>query len=236
METGSQQISVDAVRDALQRVLASDEFRTSKRGQEFLQYIVEHTLNGRADHLKERTIGMELFGKPASYEPSDDATVRVKAREVRKRLSVYYATQGKNDPLRITLYAGTYVPSFHAAHEPVEAAVEDSEAPQPDSSRRWIAVTLALVLLGVLAGFAIFRAWHRPATGALEQFWSPALHSSAPVWLCTSSIPVYRPKSDATPTTLDDLAPVNDRFVATADIAAMSRVSDLLTQLRQAYR
>jgi hypothetical protein len=239
VETGNQQISVDAVRDALQRVLASDEFRTSKRCQEFLQYVVEHTLSGRADDLKERTIGMELFGKPASYEPSDDATVRVKAREVRKRLSVYYATQGKDDLLRITLHAGTYVPSFQAAHEPAEPAPEDSTADSPPSSasRKALLWALAFVLLCALAGMATFHLWHRaPASGALGQFWSPALHASTPVWLCTSSIPVYRPKSEATPARLEDLTFINDRFVAVADIAAMSRVSDLLSRLQQPYR
>lgn len=239
MDTKNEPISVDAIHDALQRVLAGDEFRTSKRCQEFLQYIVENTLNGRADQLKERTIGMELFGKPAAYEPSDDATVRVKAREVRKRLSVYYATQGRGDPVHIVMHAGTYVPTFHPALElsgkAMEDTPEDAAALPAGASRKWIA-GLGLVLLFMAVVVAIFYPWHRPAAIALEQFWSPALHSSTPVWLCTSSIPVYRPKSEATPTKLEDLTLINDRFVAAADIAAMSRVSDMLARLRQPYR
>src|SRR3981189_1570690 len=100
--------SSEATREELNRVLASHEFRTSKRSQEFLRYVVEHTLSGQAEILKERTIGIEVFGRSTSYDPSDDATVRVKAGEVRKRLGLYYAHQGVQDPIRIELPAGTY--------------------------------------------------------------------------------------------------------------------------------
>src|SRR6185295_20147704 len=79
-------IPEEAIREELARVLSSHEFRTSKRSQDFLRYVVETTLNGHADLLKERTIGIEVFGRSTSYEPSDDATVRVKAGDVRKRL------------------------------------------------------------------------------------------------------------------------------------------------------
>jgi len=81
-------LTQERVREELNRVLASHEFRTSKRSQEFLRYVVEHTLTGHGDMLKERTIGIEVFGRPTSYDPSDDATVRVKAGEVRKRLGL----------------------------------------------------------------------------------------------------------------------------------------------------
>src|SRR5579871_2587409 len=77
------------IREELDRILASPEFRTSKRSQEFLRYVVEHTLQGESDLLKERTIGVDVFGRPADYDPSDDATVRVRAGEVRKRLGLY---------------------------------------------------------------------------------------------------------------------------------------------------
>ena len=88
------------------------EFQSSKRSQDFIRYVVEHTLTGRADMLKERTIGIDVFGRSTSYEPSDDATVRVKAGDVRKRLGLYYAGQGAQDPVRIEFPAGTYVPEF----------------------------------------------------------------------------------------------------------------------------
>src|SRR5499427_4803627 len=105
--------SEPAIRDELQRVLASHEFRSSRRSQDFLRYVIEHTLSGQADTLKERTIGIDVFGRSASYDPSDDATVRVKAGEVRKRLGLYYSSEGAQNPIRIELPSGTYVPEFH---------------------------------------------------------------------------------------------------------------------------
>src|ERR1700691_5192558 len=121
-------VSEEAVREELSRVLSCHEFRLSKRSQDFVRYVVEHTLSGREDMLKERTIGIEVFGRSTSYEPSDDATVRVKAGDVRKRLGLYYAEQGAHNPVRIEVPAGTYVPEFrwsevHAAEAPVSPAV-----------------------------------------------------------------------------------------------------------------
>ena len=113
--------SRDAVRCQLQQVLSSPEFRASKRCQDFLSYVVEAAIDGRADSLKERTIGVDVFSRSSSYDPSEDATVRVKAGDVRKRLGLYYATEGASDRIRIDLPAGTYVPQFRVV-EPAAAA------------------------------------------------------------------------------------------------------------------
>lgn len=101
-----------AVEEELERICDSVHFRTSKRSREFLQYIVRVTLDGRMDSLKERSIGIDLFGRDTSYEPSSDATVRVRANEVRKRLSSYYAASTEPRTLRIDLPTGSYVPRF----------------------------------------------------------------------------------------------------------------------------
>jgi len=122
---GGGDVSREAIREELTRVLNSHEFRTSKRSQDFLRYVVENTLQGHIDLLKERTIGIDVFGRSTSYEPSDDATVRVKAGDVRKRLGLYYADQGARDPLRIELPAGTYVPEFRRADHPGAGAIEE---------------------------------------------------------------------------------------------------------------
>src|SRR6516162_6238160 len=105
--------SSTSIREELDRVLASPEFRTSKRSQDFLKFVVEHALSGQADLLKERTIGIDVFGRSTDYDPGEDATVRVKAGEVRKRLGLYYSEQGALDLIRIELPLGTYVPEFH---------------------------------------------------------------------------------------------------------------------------
>src|ERR1035441_5041119 len=127
------------VRTALDHVLQSQGFRSSRRSQEFLRYVVERTLEGQADALKERSIGIDVFGRSSSYDPSDDATVRVKAGEVRKRLGLYYSDEGAQSPLRIELPSGTYVPEFRPVHAP--AAVNPAPPPASAESARPRGVT-----------------------------------------------------------------------------------------------
>ncbi len=100
------------VRDHLKDVMASRAFAGSKRAQDFLQLIVEHALAGRFDSLRERMIGAEMFGRPIDYDTANDAVVRVKATEVRKKLAQYYQESGKKTEVRIELPIGSYVPKF----------------------------------------------------------------------------------------------------------------------------
>jgi len=100
------------VRDHLKEVIASRAFAGSKRAQDFLQLIVEHALAGRFDSLRERMIGAEMFGRPIDYDTANDAVVRVKATEVRRKLAQYYQESGKKPAVRIELPIGSYVPKF----------------------------------------------------------------------------------------------------------------------------
>ena len=74
---GAEPPKEDSIREELNRVLASHEFRTSKRSQDFLRYVVENTLNGRAEMVKERTIGIDVFGRSTYYDPSRSEERRV---------------------------------------------------------------------------------------------------------------------------------------------------------------
>ena len=80
----------EMVRTHLQEVLSSDAFRGGHRAQHFLQLVVERVLIGRSDSLRERMLGAEMFGRPIDYDTGNDAVVRVKASEVRRRLAQYY--------------------------------------------------------------------------------------------------------------------------------------------------
>jgi TolB-like protein/Tfp pilus assembly protein PilF len=100
------------VRRHLKVVLSSPEFAGSKRAQEFLQLIVEHAIGRDFDLLKERTIGMEMFHRPADYDTANDSVVRVKATEVRKKLAMFYLETGDHHEVRIELHSGSYVPKF----------------------------------------------------------------------------------------------------------------------------
>ncbi len=106
----------DAVLTELRRILSSVHFCNSRRYPAFLQYVVAQALAGNAGLLKERTIGVEVFDRPATYDTNADTVVRFTAGEVRKRLAAYYHDVGRTSGLRISLPAGSYVPDF--IHEP----------------------------------------------------------------------------------------------------------------------
>jgi len=246
-------VSEGQVREELSRVLACHEFRTSKRSQDFLRYVVENTLQGHGDMLKERTIGIEVFGRPTSYDPSDDATVRVKAGEVRKRLGLYYSDQGSRNPVRIELPSGTYIPEFHPAAGPAAAPVspppglasEDLPAVTPIPAAmpgRQPAVTprraaLAVMVLAALA--ALVWVLTRPAVSTLNQFWAPVLNGSSPLQLCAAYVPVYGVDIDPSitpPSRVGDFTLLTDQFVGGGDLIATSRLTAMLSRLGRPYR
>lgn len=101
-----------AVLRELDTILSSPHFRNSKRYPALLEYIVRNTLAGRSEQLKERTLGVEVFDRPPTYDTNADTIVRYTAGEVRKRLLLYYSDDGHNSNLRISLPAGSYVPEF----------------------------------------------------------------------------------------------------------------------------
>lgn len=98
------------VRDQLERILASSVFRNSRRASAMLRYTVERALGDEADALKERTIGIEVFGRPPGYDTSADHIVRSTAGDVRRRLAQFYQENGGG--IRIDFQAGSYVPHF----------------------------------------------------------------------------------------------------------------------------
>src|SRR5438105_3299571 len=98
------------VRAHLERVLRSAGFARSERLKRFLTYAVECELSGSAEKLKEYSIALEVFDRSPDYNPKVDAVVRVEARRLRSRLEKYYANGGANEPVRIHLPTGTYVP------------------------------------------------------------------------------------------------------------------------------
>ncbi len=119
----------DEVMEQLGSLLRSSHFRHSKRYPSLLQYIVAETLAGRADALKERTLGMSVFDREADYDTNADPVVRVSAGEVRKRIAQYYQLPGHELELRIEIPLGSYVPRFfwpaeHSAHVTTAAAAE----------------------------------------------------------------------------------------------------------------
>lgn len=100
------------IREELAYLLSTSHFTGSKRYPAFLKWIVERTLAGQTSDLKERTIGVELFGKSPDYDTSNDTIVRFTAGEVRKRLFLAYHQSKRSPLIQIGLPTGSYVPEF----------------------------------------------------------------------------------------------------------------------------
>lgn len=142
--------SEQAVWAELTGIRESASFRTSKRCRDFLEYVVEHTLNGPAESLKERSIGVELFQLPPDFDAGQHAIVRVTANEVRKKLAQHYLTgKGRPHPVRIELPPGSYRAEFRWE---TPAPPEEPSVPAPEPTRRpWRRIATAAVCL-LLAG------------------------------------------------------------------------------------
>ncbi len=111
-------LNPEAIRAELEKILASHLFATSERLSRFLKHTVEGTLEGQNDRLKESVLGIEVFGRKPTYDPRTDAVVRTEAVKLRARLRDYYESEGREDPVRIDLPKGGYVPAFHLREEP----------------------------------------------------------------------------------------------------------------------
>jgi TolB-like protein len=110
--TASPVLPDTSVRQQLDRILASNPFLNARRPSQFLRFIVESTLAGEGNRIKEYLIGVEVFERPADYDPKDDPIVRIEAGRLRKKLAEYYSGPGANDPVVIELPKGGYVPVF----------------------------------------------------------------------------------------------------------------------------
>jgi hypothetical protein len=126
----------DAILRELQAVLASAQFCNSKRYPALLKYIVENTLAGNSELLKERTLGVEVFHRPPSYDTNADTVVRYTAGEVRKRLSLYYHGLDHKPVIQISLPAGSYIPEF--LYTPEDHSEPASSTSASMTSSNWL--------------------------------------------------------------------------------------------------
>jgi hypothetical protein len=196
-----------AARLQLTRILESPHFRSSKRCSLFLRYVVEHTIDGLPEPLKERTLGIEIFGRDALYDTAQDPVVRTTAGEVRKRLAQYYLESGLESArvheMRISLPAGAYVPEIHWPSEappPPENGSNGSAVPDqhvvaptavvaPPKSFGWW--TVATVLGSVAVVVLLLLIGLRFRTTDLDRFWAPFVKAPQPVTVCVGQPRAY---------------------------------------------
>ncbi len=140
------------------RVADSSYFCKSPKLRAFLLYVCENAIAENPENVREQLIGARVFGRHSDYNANDDNIVRVEARELRKRLETYFATQGREEPLVIEIPRGSYLPVFRPG-SPEGQAGELVALPEPAGSAQprtvrpvWVAVLagLLVVCLGAL--------------------------------------------------------------------------------------
>jgi hypothetical protein len=212
------------IRETLDRILASQAFRKSEQCQRFLRYVVEHSDSGREELLKERLIGVEVFGRHANYDTAEDPAVRVRATEVRKRLAQYYAESPDERDVRLEIPSGSYRVEFHWP-----------AAAQPGKRRmraRWLVPAGVALTAASLALIAIRAPGH---SATLDRFWAPALQSAKPVMLYCGQPIVYFLSREVREKYREKLPPEKQRgsYAVTLDPEATIRGRDVIPVIDQ---
>ena len=254
--TPTSELEKAAVHQQLEKLLATPLFNSSKRYPSFLKYVVTHSLAGQTDQLKERILGVEIFGRSADYDTNTDPIVRVTAAEIRKRIEQYYQDPKHSQEIRLYLPAGSYAPQYSWPGRPSGLAASAAEAPShtdearsthpgdsPGGSAHSVRavfrdgkLAVALLLL-VLAG-TLTVIWFASRPSAVKQFWEPFVKSSEPVLFCIADQSQYstiRLRDAADPQREITL---NDSMVTIIidDVSPLVNVAGLLRTYGKTYR
>jgi len=199
-------LEAEAARAQLERIFQSKTFRSSDVLRQLLSYLVNASVAGTADDLKEYTVAVDALGKPSSYDPRQESAVRMQVGRLRQKLGEYYRTEGAEDPIVIDLPKGGFRVVFENRKLPADTAPTSepvTEGPLDDPvSSRWR--TRELVLAGALAIALLstaFFAWRYlnasqvqaktesivPWTADIEQLWNPILSSNRPLVVCIAT-------------------------------------------------
>jgi hypothetical protein len=190
----------EAVRQELANILHHSCFKSSDRCSKLLRYVVEFALSKQDHHLKERTIGHDVFGRSIAYETSSDPVVRNAASELRRRLAQYHHEAAQSGNVSIELVPGSYIPEFRfaapqmakAVATPVVASATDTKelrssgvaSPTIVFSKRhlfWGVCATLIALCIVTAGVLFSRRATANASAndrLKDPFWMPILMSS----------------------------------------------------------
>src|ERR1700722_1631525 len=118
------------------RIIQSKAFRTSEVHRNLLNYLAEKSLSGTADSLKEYTVGLDVFAKPASYDPRQESVVRMHVARLRQKLAEYYRTEGVDDPIIVDVPKGGFKVTFEQREVAPESAAPVAEAVAPPQPNR----------------------------------------------------------------------------------------------------
>jgi hypothetical protein len=222
--------------------LESSYFSNSKRYPALLRYVVEQTLLGHGDELKERTVGIDVFGRPPDYDTNLDTVVRYSAGEVRKRLALHYH-EAPAAPIQIILTARSYRPEFLRLIEaPVIPAPSVPEPPPhveplpslpPARSHSLMWVVASAVLL-LVASVVCLRLWNHSRSDPEARFWAPILARKTPTILSVGGV-TFSAQSSTGTQVASDQSSVNP-YISFENGLAMGRVASLLNARGGEYR
>jgi hypothetical protein len=230
----------------LDAILASYHFRGSKRYPALLKYVVDAALDGHSGELKERTLGVEVFGRDPDYDTSADPVVRFSASEVRKRIAQYYHENGNGTHLQIELPLGSYVPEFQL-RTPEEPETRTGFASEGlTAAHRLLTLSrhryriaafglVALLLVAAVAGTYSYRRFTSPKPNVVDRLWGPLVNSPRPILIVVgTSHPIkLGPEPDQTSFIDHMTGPYHHVSIATA--TALANLAGVLRQHGAAY-
>ena len=186
-------LELESRQTQIQRILQSKAFRTSEVQRNLLSYLAEKSISGNADGLKEYTVGLDVFAKPASYDPRQESTVRMHVARLRQKLADYYRSEGVDDSIIVDLPKGGFKVTFDTR----EIAVSEPIEPPPSKPfyRREVALVTAFLVTLLFAAYFGTKLWRVEQNGPsiagwtpeLQQLWSPLLASNRPLMICLST-------------------------------------------------
>jgi hypothetical protein len=254
--------TVDAIAPAeihvqLKRLVESPFFKSSKRCRLFLECVIEHSLGETPEPLKERTLGVQVFGRQPTYDTGTDPIVRVTAGEVRRRLGQYYGEEAHHAELRVDVPPGSYAPMYSRPH-PFAAPPPPPPPPaQPDATPRightmsWRLAAGLAVVIGVGSMVVLATRDRVEQTTTFDRFWGPFWQAQGPVLVCAGGLDMYelpwdlKRAAEAAASSLHqpppvqisprDVQRVGARYVAIADAVAIARIAALFQERRRPY-
>jgi hypothetical protein len=250
----STDVDVVAIRAQLERLLTHQLFANSKRYPALLAYVVEQSLQGHGEELKERTLGIEVFKRDPDYDANADPVVRITAGEIRKRLAQYYIDHAHANELLIDLPAGGYQAHFHwpNAGEHAQEQLGGSKVDAPRETKRkpflrivYAAALLLLFAAGLVLGSNLYRFQAPPPPDKMDAFWAPLTSANGTATFClgepAKNIDVGAIQSlDALPTTGQQV-PLYFRLhyaghLSLADVVTLTRTTAEFEKLHKEFR